>query len=175
MKKLFALLLALGMLCSFAMAEEAEAVELSWDSVSDETKALGSLQQIEIPDVVKIVYWVPQNMAALDVNQIEAEVPPVAAFATADEEYTISVYALNAADGWEAYVAGLGATEETAKLVITNGIQAIGFEAEEEGIDMVIIPVTDTMVVVYAFTPLNGDEDWDATKAVIVASIQAAE
>ena len=81
MKKLFALLLALGMLCSFAMAEEAEAVELSWDSISDETKALGSLQQIEIPDVAKIVYWVPQNMAALDVNQIEAEVPPVAAFA----------------------------------------------------------------------------------------------
>lgn len=174
MKKLFALLLALGMLCSFAMAEEAEAIELSWDSVSDEVKALGSFQQVDMQDLGKIIYWVPQNMEAQDVSEIGAE-GLVAAFATADQEYTISVYGLVIADGWEAYVAGLGVTEENAKLVITNGIQAIGFEQEEQGVDMVIIPVNDTTVLVYAFTPLNGDEDWDQVKGAIVASIQAAE
>ena len=90
-------------------------------------------------------------------------------------EYTISVYGLTVADGWQAYVAGLGATEENAKLFTTNGIYAIGFEQEEQGIDMVIIPVTDTSVLVYAFTPLNGDEEWDEVKGAIVSSIQMAE
>ena len=174
MKKLFALLLALGMLCSFAMAEEAEAIELSWDSVSDDAKAVGDFQQIDMQDLGKIIYWVPQNMAAQDVSAIGAE-GLVAAFATDDGEYTISVYGLMVADGWEAYIAGLGATEENAKLVITNGIQAISFENEEQGIDMLVIPVNDTTVIVYAFTPLNGDEDWDEVKGVIISSIQVAE
>ena len=174
MKKLFALLLALGLLCSFAMAEEAEAIELSWDSVSDDAKAVGDFQQIDMQDLGKIIYWVPQNMAAQDVSAIGAE-GLVAAFATDDGEYTISVYGLMVADGWEAYIAGLGATEENAKLVITNGIQAISFENEEQGIDMLVIPVNDTTVIVYAFTPLNGDEDWDEVKGVIISSIQVAE
>lgn len=174
MKKLFALLLALGLLCSFAMAEEAEAIELSWDSVSDDAKAVGDFQQIDMQDLGKIIYWVPQNMAAQDVSAIGAE-GLVAAFATDDGEYTISVYGLMVADGWEAYIASLGATEENAKLVITNGIQAISFENEEQGIDMLVIPVNDTTVIVYAFTPLNGDEDWDEVKGVIISSIQVAE
>ena len=172
MKKLFALLLALGMLCSFAMAEEAEAVELSWDSVSDETKALGSFQQIEIPDVVKIVYWVPQNMAAVDVSAIGVD-GLAAAFATADEEYTISVYAYSV--NWQDFLVAGGATEENARMIVTNSIDAISFENEEDGIDMVIIPVNDEITVVFAFTPLNGDEDWDEVKGAIVSSIQAAE
>ena len=172
MKKLFALLLALGMLCSFAMAEEAEAVELSWDSVSDETKALGSLQQITIPDTVTLVYWVPQNMDAVDVSAIGVD-GLAAAFQTADEAYTISVYAF--AINWQEYLMGKGATEENARMIVTNSIDAISFEQEEDGIDMVIIPVTEEITVVFAFTPLNGDEDWDAAKAAIVASIQAAE
>ena len=172
MKKLFALLLALGMLCSFAMAEEAEAVELSWDSVSDETKALGSLQQIEIPDVVKIVYWVPQNMAAVDVSAIGVD-GLAAAFATADEEYTISVYAYSV--NWQDFLVAGGATEENARMIVTNSIDAISFEQEEDGIDMVVIPVNDEITVVFAFTPLNGDEDWDEVKGAIVSSIQAAE
>ena len=174
MKKLFALLLALGMLCSFAMAEEAEVLELSWDSVSDDVKALGSFQQVSLQDpALTLVYWVPQNMAARDVAEIGTE-GLVAAFATDDDAYTISVYGL-AVPSLEEYTAGVGVTEENAKLFYTNGIQAIGAELAESDIDMVIIPVTENIILVYAFTPLNGDEDWDAVKAAVVASIQLAE
>ena len=173
MKKLFALILALGLLCSFAMAEDA-ALELSWDNVSEEAKAVGSFYPIDMQESGKIIYWVPQNMAAQDISAIEA-VGLLAAFATEDGEYTISVYGLANADGWQAYVAGLGITEENANQFTTNGIYAIGFEQEEKGIDLVIIPVNDTSVLVYAFTPLHGDEEWDETKRVIVSSIQVAE
>ena len=81
MKKLFALILALGLLFSFAMAEDA-ALELSWDNVSEETKALGSFYPIDMQESGKLIYWVPQNMAAQDTSAIEA-VGLVAAFATA--------------------------------------------------------------------------------------------
>lgn len=55
MKKLFALILALGLLCSFAMAED-EAIELSWDNVSEEAKALGSFYPIDMQESGKIIY-----------------------------------------------------------------------------------------------------------------------
>ncbi len=172
MKKLFALLLALGMLCSFAMAEEAEVLELSWDSVSDETKAVGSLYQIAIPDVGTLIYWMHQDMAPVDVNLVEAEIPPVAAFA-ANDEYTASVYVLVCTEeGQEAYLATRGVTEENLKVVVTNGIKAISFEQEEDDVDTLFILIGDNMIIEYDFTPLNGDEDWDAVKATIVASIQ---
>ena len=73
MKKLFALALALCLLCSFALAEE-ETPELSWEnslSQNPNLEANGSTQQITIDGVGNILYWVPNNLPALDVNTIE--------------------------------------------------------------------------------------------------------
>ena len=94
MKKLFALALALCLLCSFALAEE-EVPTLNWADVEDQVKESGSFQQVAFPDVATLLYWVPNNMAAADVSQIPEDVPPVAAFATADGNYLLRVYALN--------------------------------------------------------------------------------
>ena len=172
MKKLFALLLALGLLFSFAMAED-EVVELSWDSVSEETKAAGEFQQVAFQDpAVTLISWVPANMAAQDVSSL-AEQGVVAAFATADEAYAITVSALNVS-GLEEYAAALGIMD-SAKLVMVNDLQAIAAEVPDQDIDMLIVPITETTILVYAFTPLNGDEEWDETKGVIVSSIQLAQ
>ena len=175
MKKLFALMLALCLLCSVALAEE-EVVEINWTDVqNDELEAKGQFQQIEIPDTAKLVYWIPSNLAAYDVSQIAAEVAPVAAFATEDMTYTVSVYALNVTS-LEEYLTSLeGNGTANFKNVTLNGFSAIAAENEAMSCDMLIIPVTDTMVLVYNFTPLNGDADWDAVKAYMVASIQVAE
>ena len=69
MKKLFALALALCLLCSFALAEE-EIPTLNWSDVEDQVKESGSFQQVAFQDVATLLYWVPNNMAAIDVNQI---------------------------------------------------------------------------------------------------------
>ncbi len=45
MKKLFALALALCLLCSFALAEE-EVPTLNWSDVEDQVKESGSFQQV---------------------------------------------------------------------------------------------------------------------------------
>lgn len=172
MKKLFALILALGLLFSFAMAED-EAIELSWDNVSEETKAVGEFQQVSFPDpAVTLIYWVPANMAAQDVSSL-ADQGVVAAFTTEDEAYAITVSALNV-PSLEEYAAGLGIAD-SAKLVMVNGLQAVAAEVPDQDIDMLIVPITETMILVYAFTPLNGDEEWDETKGAIVSSIQLAQ
>ena len=174
MKKLFALILALGLLFSFAMAEEDVAIELSWDNVSEETKALGSFYQIAIPNVGTLIYWMHQDLAAVDVSLSEAEIPPVAAFA-ANDQYQAAVYVLVCTEDQETYLASQGVTEDNLKIVVTNGIKAIAFENEEDDLDTLFILIGDDMIIEYDFTPLNGDEEWDAVKAATIASIQWAE
>ena len=68
-----------------------------------------------------------------------------------------------------------GADIDNAKLIITNGLQIIGIENPVAGIDMIILPVNDSMILVFTFTPLNGDEEWDEVKAYIASSIRLAE
>ena len=80
--------------------------------------------------------------------------------------------------GLEAYAAGLkeaGADVDNAKLVITNGLQIVGIENPAEGIDMILLPVNDSTILLFACTPLNGDEEWDQVKAYIASSIRLAE
>ena len=174
MKKLFVLILVVCLLGSAAMAEET-VPELNWSDFQEKYENLGSFQQIEIPDSVTMKYWIPQNMAAFDVSLIQADIPPVAAFATADGEYTAAVSVLDITS-LEDYAVSLenNGTGNFRNLIL-NGFDAIGAENEADGIDILIIPVTDTQVLVYYFTPLNGDDGWDSTKTVIVASIQVVE
>ena len=80
--------------------------------------------------------------------------------------------------GLEAYAAGLkeaGADVDNAKLVITNGLQIVGIENPAEGIDMILLPVNDSTILLFACTPLNGDEEWDQVTAYIASSIRLAE
>ena len=174
MKKLFALALALCLLCSFALAEE-EIPTLNWADVEDQVKESGSFQQVTFPDVVTLLYWVPNNMAAVDVSQFPDEVPPVAAFATEDGNRVLRVFALNTT-GLEDYLNTLQAQGAASfKNVTVNGIDCVGCENEAQNNDIFIVPITETQVLVYVFTPLNGDDDWDGTKVAMVSSVQVAQ
>ena len=174
MKKLFALMLALCLLCGTAMAEVA--AELTWDASLEEN---GTTQQINIGDAATLLYWIPNQLAAIDPATIQSENTPIAAFGAENDGivYTVSVYALEV-ESLEAYVAGLqagGADAENAKLVVANGIQVVGIENKADNFEMAIAPVTDTQMLVFAFTPCDGDEEWDAVKGYIVSSIRLAE
>ena len=181
MKKLLTLALALCLLCSFALAEETP--ELSWENSLSENpnlEANGSTQKITIDGVGDILYWIPNDLAAVDVSTIQAEIPPIAAFGADNEgnTYSASVFALTLTDGLEAYVAAqkeAGADVDNAKLLITNGLQIIGMENPVAGIDMIILPVNDSLILLFTFTPLNGDEEWDQVKAYIASSIRLAQ
>jgi hypothetical protein len=181
MKKLLAVALSLCLLCSFALAEETP--ELSWENSLSENpnlEANGSTQQISVDGVGNILYWVPNNLPASDVSTIEAELPPIAAFGADNEgnSYSVSVFALTVTGGLEAYAAAqkeAGADVDNAKLIIPNGLQIIGMENPVAGIDMILLPVNDSTILLFTFTPLNGDEEWDEVKTYIASSIRLAQ
>ncbi len=182
MKKLFATVLALCLLCcSFALAEEAP--ELSWEdtlSNNPDLAANGSDQTIAINDVGTILYWVPGNLPAIDVNQFEADEKPLAAFGAEGEEnaYSLSVFALTLTDDLEGYINAqkeAGVDVDNAKLVIVNGLQVIGMENPVVGMDMALLPVNDSLALLFTFTPLDGDAEWDEVKTYIISSIRLAE
>ena len=125
----------------------------------------------------KLIYWVPNDLPALDVSTITGS--PVAAFGAMDPEdgqvYYMAVYAH--AINWQDYIADQqtkGADTDTANLVIVNGIQVISLENPEADIDYAIVPATDDLTIVFAFYPLN-NEVWDQVKSYIVSSIQLAQ
>ena len=56
-----------------------------------------------------------------------------------------------------------------------NGIDCVGCENEANNFDILIVPITETQVLAYVFTPLNGDDGWDETKVAMVSSVQVAQ
>ncbi len=170
MKKLLALILALGLLCSLAWAEDAPP-ELNWSDLDTE-KLLesGEFQAISIQDPeLTLNYWIPSNLAPADVSAIAPEIRPIAAFATEDSKYSVSVFALRV-NSLEEYINAQGVAD-TANLMMVNGLQVISAEKPDDDLDMAIVPVDSTTLITFTFSPLNED-GWDEVKASIVASIQ---
>ena len=170
MKKLFALALALCLLCGVALAEETPTLE--WSNIPEEVQANGALQQIAVPDMPVILYWVPANMVSVDPSTVQADPAPAAVFLTQDGAYTVSVFALNVTSLQE-YLTNLQDAGSTLNNVNINGIDCVSVEAE--AFEGVVVPMTDTLVLYFACTPKDGDEDWDQVKGVIFSSIQVAQ
>jgi hypothetical protein len=170
MKKLFALILALGLLCSLAWAEDAPP-ELNWNDLDTEKLlANGGFQFISIQDPeLTLIYWIPSNLAPLDVSTIESETPPDAAFESEDQKYSVSVFARRV-KSLEDYLTALG-VKDKAHLLMVNGLQVISAEVPDDDLDLAVVPVDSTTLITFVFSPLNED-GWDEVKASIVASIQ---
>ena len=172
MKKLFAIVLALCLLASCALADGPEA-ELNWaDYDTEENQSLGQTQVLTIPDICSLYFWVPTSvMNTVDVSSLGG----AAGYQTDDGVYSLFVSVLNVTS-LEDYLTQQQANgTDNFHYVTTNGIDCVSGENEANGVDLLVIPVTETMVAVFAFTPLHGDETWDHYKAVMVASIRVAE
>ena len=170
MKKLFAVVLFLCMFCTCAFAES---TALSWENVPEETQSAGQFTQIALADDLALLCWIPANMAAVDVSTIETEVSPVEAYQTEDGAYTVSIFALQV-NGVDEYLGSLEANGAELGDLDINGIEAVSFVQKDNGVEGVVIPVTDELVLSIACTPVDGDEGWDQVKGVIFSSIQLA-
>ena len=170
MKKLFAVVLFLCMFCTCAFAES---TALSWDSIPEEAQAAGVFTELPLGDDLAILCWIPANMVAVDVSTIEAEVAPVEAYQTEDGACTLRIFALQVNDVDE-YLDGLEANGAELGDLDINGIEAWSFVQKDNGVEGVIIPISDEQVLSFACTPVDGDEGWDQVKGVIFSSIQVA-
>ena len=172
MKKLFAVALLLCMLCTCAFAESVPT--LNWSDVPEDTQAAGQFTQIALADDLALLCWIPANMEAVDVSAVEAESAPVEAYQTADGAYSVSIFALQV-PGVDEYLDTLEASGVELRDIVINEIDACAFEQKDSGVEGVIIPVSDDLIVSIACTPVDGDEGWDQVKAVIFSSVQFVE
>ena len=178
MKKILALMLALCLLCSFALAEEDEydneVQELNWtDVVREDIEADGTAQQITV-DGVTLLYWIPGDMAPADASGIRAEIPPAAVYATEDGEYAISLYILEVS-GLEEYLSGLEARgAEYFENLRLNGLDCVGCENQDEDVQFLIVPINGTTLLEFRFIPFIGEAGWIEIKDLVAASVRPA-
>ena len=173
MKKGIALLCALLLLaCVPVLAEEVP--EMNWADVgNDELMAQGEFQKIQIEGMPAIAYWVPSIMASVDVSGIEGAFKPAALYATEDQSNSIALFSFEIA-GLEDYLTmieqqGGGSDFQNVKV---NGVDCVAYQVEADNMECLVYPITENLILSFSFAPANGDEGWDAVKAVIVASIQ---
>lgn len=177
MKKLLALLLALCLLCAFALAEEDEdsgPLELNWeDVVREDIEAAGTAEQITVAGVT-LLYWIPGDMPPADVSGSRAEIPPAAVYSTEDGEYAISLFSLNVTSP-EEYLSGLEAAGvEYFENLRLNGLDCVGCENQDENVQILIVPIDGTTLLEFRFTPFIGEAGWIEIKDLVAASVRPA-
>ena len=175
MKKVVLMMMCLCMLCSAAFAEDV--IELNWESIgTEEVAAQGEFQALEITDIgAAVMFWIPSVLKATDPSVIEGPFQPNALYVTEDDSYGVAVF-LTEIGNLDEYLAMLQEQGGAANLrnVMVNGTSSFSYEIEEDDMECLLYPVTDTIMVTLTCTPLNGDEDWDLTKGAIFASLQLA-
>ena len=169
MRKVFALLVCLCMMVSVALAEDVP--ELNWAEIgTEEVQAQGEFWQIDT-----IVFWIPSVMASVDVSGMEGFFKPAALYGTEDGAYAVTLF-VSEAEGLEQYAALMekeGGGSNFRNLIV-NGVECIGYEVESANMECLLYPVTENKILTFSFVPMDGDDDWDGTKAAIIASIQPA-
>ncbi len=175
MKKIFAVLVCLCLLASAALAEE-DVYELNWADIgTEEVQAHGEFRQIEIENMPAIAYWIPSVLTSVDVSKMEGFFKPAALYATEDQSYSVTVFSFQVA-GLEEYLTMIeneGGGSNFKNLTV-NGVDCVGYEVEDSNMECLVYPITENIILSFSFTPKDGDDDWDATKAAIIASIQPA-
>lgn len=176
MKKLSALLLALCLLFSVAVAEDA--VELNWDSVSFVADDIGG-QWLAINDL-GLVLWVPNGFDV--VNEIPEEFADQKVkgmFVYKDEETGETTGAIifqyveaNGADVMECVNAIEGATD--AKAMVINGLPCVNFDLKSDDATCVAFGTEKGNLFVISFLPVS-DEMFSTEAQVMMASIQTAQ
>ena len=172
----FVLLFAFLVSCnSWALAEEVP--ELNWaDLGTEEAKAQGTFQRIEVPDLSTIQLWIPAEMIAVDTSFMDGPFKPVALYGTADQTKSVILFVseVSSVDDYVALMEKEGGGSNF-KTISINGVECISYEVEKDNILSLIYPVSDHMVISVNCMPMDADENWETIRNIIFSSIQPAE
>lgn len=173
MKKLFAVMLALCLLGSFALAEDA--AEVSWADVKDAVAEVpGDFKTIEDAG---LMVWVPDQLQAQELTDEDLAKNIVAKFAAADgDNAKLDVVVGEAGMTLEEYTAELqasGKCTEIAPLVI-NEMPAVRYHMPEDDSLCIAFGTEDGYIIEFTMSPLSV-EGAAAVWTIVTASIQIAE
>ena len=176
MKKFFALMLALCLLCSVAMAEEAD--EMNWEDYAAATEEVEG-QWLSISSL-GLVLWAPNDFYV--VNEVPEEFASddvQGMFVSMDEESGAITGAIifqyieaNGADVMDCVNAIDGAVE--AKPMVINGFPCVNFDLPAKDATCVAFGTEQGNLFVSTFLPLS-NTDFAAKATIMMASLQSAE
>lgn len=175
MRKIILWIVCLCLIGTVAFAEDV--IELNWAEIgTEEVQTQGEFYQVETPDKAAVTFWLPSFLNAVDLSGMEGFFVPQAVYASEDMAYSVAIFTFEVAslDEHAATMKSDGGGSDFRHLTI-NGVGCIGYEVKAENMESLIYPVSDHMVVSFNITPMDGDEDWDAVKAAILASIQPVQ
>ena len=170
MKKLFALMLALCLLCSAALAEGS--VELNWSDVEAAANEIGG-QFIAID--LGLMVWAPAGYLVLsDLNEEYTSQGIYALIAPEDLSGAIALQYVeaNGADVMDCVNAIDGATD--AQPMVINGLPCVNFDMAAMDASCVAFGTEQGNLFVVSFMPMS-DADFATKATVMVASIQQVE
>ena len=174
MKKLLCVLMALCLMMSAALAEEA--VELNWSDFEPILEAGGVTGQFYTFDEVAVKMWVPDGLEPVELSEEDVAKGFIGYFAPEDGSAAVSIVYVDINDSsledYAAYLPETGATEiETG---IVNGLPCVSYKLPEQD----SVSVTFTTEAGYALevtcTPLS-EENAELVWGAVISSIQATE
>ena len=169
MKKLFALILALCLMCSVALAENA--VSVSWEDFAPVLEASGITGDFYTFDAISVAIFIPTGM-------VPAEVPDESyiGYFTAEDGSgeAIAVMYVNVEgmdlETYAAALEGVGAT--SIEMGYVNGLPCVSYEMPENGTLNVAFTTEAGYILEVVCGPLTTDEE-KLGASVILASIQS--
>lgn len=173
MKKLFALMLALCLMFSVAMAETATE-DLNWADVESLAAEVGgNFVHIDLG----LIMWVPEGYeATAEVSDELAELGFIGTIAPADGSGVVAFQYVEAegADFDDVIAAIPGA--QNPKVMVINGIACVNFDLVLNGVlaSCVAFPTEQNNIYVIDFMPMD-NADFAVLSTVMLGSIQTAE
>ena len=177
MKKIFALLLALCLLCGCAaVAETATENAVSWEQVAPVLEGTGLTGEFVTFDQIAVKIWIPEGMEAVAAEELPEGY--IGYFAAAEGD-AVSVAYVDV-DGMDLstyaeQVAASGGTEIETGTV--NGLPCVTYEypADEGSVNLCCAFTTEAGYILEVAAGPVADENAKLGASFILASIQAAE
>lgn len=183
MKKLFAILLTVIMVCSLSVpgwAAEAttEVTEFTWDEVKDAAPEVEpDARFVQIANW-NLCMWLPRAFTEQELTEEDIEWGAVSFLTTEDGEATIEIETEDNVEGdgldvWRDAFVNIG--YEDAEIVVINGIQALMYSDEANDLLNVFFPLIDSgKMLHFTFWPYT-DEDFQSVIYMMVSSLQEME
>ena len=176
MKKLFALVLALCLLCSFAMAEtEATVPTINWSDFEDKAVEIGGVLHGFSEVGIDYMMFVPDGFEAVEVPADAAEAGVLAILSNGTLTFSVSKYSIEGMSR-DDFLESLNVAKATEiEAGILNGIECFSYiltTADGLMTTNVAFPTDDAKeMITFTFAPSDSEENLELLK-VVAASIQ---
>ena len=175
MKKLFALVLMLCMLCTVAVAENAS--EMNWTDVEPTLTEQGLTGDFAVLDQLGLKVWLPEGLNAVEVSEADAAAGRLALFTDADQTAYLAVDAMNV-EGMtiDQYYENAKATEglSDVEMITVNGLNAVVYKSETMNFWSASLVDTNSNIINFVMGPAS-EEGSKLVFSIILASLQIAE